>query len=82
VAYVRAITGREVMDFVPPGARLTVGPFDTRIASRATHRNWELELLASLQARTTGNANAARPAASAGKGEISLCPSCIVQHVY
>jgi Transglycosylase SLT domain len=81
VVYVRAITGREVMDFVPPGARLTVGPFDSRIGSRATHRNWELELLASLQARTTGNANAARPPA-AGKGEISLCPSCIIQRVY
>jgi Transglycosylase SLT domain len=87
--YVRIVTGREAADWAAPNAgalgiiggsvRLTA----SRIRTGTSRRNWEAELLTTMQSATS-NKSATPVSATAGadKDKPALCPSCIVQSFY
>jgi Transglycosylase SLT domain len=87
--YVRIVNGREAADWAGPNAgalgivggsvRLTA----SQIRSGTNRRNWEAELLTTMQSATS-NKGALPVSATAGadKDKPALCPSCIVQSFY
>lgn len=87
--YVRIVTGREAAEWAAPnagalsvtdgGMRLAV----SRIRAGTHRRNWEAELLATIQSTASDKSDApASPPIAADKDKHALCPSCIVQKFY
>jgi hypothetical protein len=85
--YVRIVTGREAADWAAPdaGALGITGGSVRLTASRncSSRRNWEAELLTTMQSATS-NKGAMPVSAMVGvdKDKLTLCPSCIVQKIY
>jgi hypothetical protein len=86
--YVRIVTGREAVDWAGPNAGalgVTEGgarPAAARIGTATNRRDWEAELLATIQSTTSKAAAPASTTAGADKDKRALCPSCIVQSFY
>jgi Transglycosylase SLT domain len=87
--YVRIVTGREAADWAGSnagalhvtdgGARLA----SFRIRTGTTRRDWEAELLATIQSTASSKSDIPASTTTAlDKDKHALCPSCIVQKFY
>jgi hypothetical protein len=87
-AYVRVITGRAPSEWAPTAelhrAKLRANNPTTpgsRTFARSS-RDWELELLVTLQTSAPANATHRPAEPQSSLRDRALCPTCIVQHVY
>jgi hypothetical protein len=81
--YVWIVTGREAAEWAAPNAgALSVISAAPRIRFRTPRRDWEAELLATMQSASSKGVVPVSTSAGAAKEKNALCPSCIVRQFY